>query len=136
MLISSSPPTMASISVDKLVNKLENPTIPLIYVKSTYVTIHAKQDIIKLNTASVNTNLICGTLGHLCLTLSPTVYATLLTIRFIPPPNPGATLVIPAGITGPEAASIGYAHFLATLDFNTFWNVDRALCQQLMGTIK
>ena len=43
--------------------------------------------------------------------------------------------VIPAGATGPESASIRYAHDTATLDFNTFANVDRTLRQQLLGAI-
>ena len=73
---------------------------------------------------------------HVCLTLFPTVYAILLTTRVIPPPNPGATPIIPAGATGPEAASIRYAHDAATLAFNTFHNVDHALCQQLLGAAK
>ena len=85
--------------------------------------------------ASVNTNLDCITLGHLCLTLSPTVYKTLSTTRVVPPPNPGAAPVIPAGATEPKAASIRYAHDAAILVFNTFHNVDRALCQQLLGAV-
>ena len=52
------------------------------------------------------------------------------------PPDSGVTPVIPAGATGPEAASISYAHDAATLAFNTFHNVDRALCQQLLGAVK
>ena len=88
------------------------------------------------NAASVTTNLGCSTLVHLCLTLSPTVYATLSTTRFIPPLNTGATPVIPAGATVPKALSIRYAHNAATLAFNTFSNVDRALRQQFLGDIK
>ena len=44
--------------------------------------------------------------------------------------------VIPAGVTGPEAASIRYAHDAATLAFNTFNNFDRALHQQLLGAVE
>ena len=93
-------------------------------------------EVLDSNAASVTANLGCGTLGHLCLTLSPTVYATLSTTRVVPPPNPGATPVIPAGATGPKAASIRYAHDAATLAFNTFNNVDFALRQQLIGAVK
>ena len=72
----------------------------------------------------------------MCLTLSPTIYATLSTTRVFPPLNPGVTPVIPTGTTGPEAASIRYAHDAATLAFNTFSNVDRALRQQLISAVK
>ena len=85
---------------------------------------------------SVTTNLGCGTLVHLCLTLSPTVYVILSTIRVDPHLNPGSTPVIPAGATRPKAASIRYVHNAATQDFNTFYNVDRALRQRLLGAIK
>ena len=56
--------------------------------------------------------------------------------RVVPTPNPGATPVIPSGTTGPEAASICYAHDTATLEFNTFNNIDRALCQKLLGAFE
>ena len=40
------------------------------------------------NAASVQSNLGCGTLGILFLTVSPAVYATLSTTKFVPPVNP------------------------------------------------
>ena len=86
--------------------------------------------------ASVTINLGGVTLGHLCLTLSPTIYATLLITIVVSPLNPGATPIIPAKATGPEAASIPYMHNAATLAFYTFSNVDRALRQQLLGAVK
>ena len=51
-------------------------------------------------------------------------------------PNPGATSVILASITRTKAASIHYDHDAATLALNTFWNVDRALQQQLLDAVK
>ena len=127
---------MVASSVDKLVKSFENPNIPPIDGEPTYATLHAMHELMNSNAASVTTNLVCGTLGHLCLTLSPTVYATLSTTRVVLPLNPGATPVIPAGATGPEAASIRYTHNAATLAFNTFSNVDRILRQQLMGAVE
>ena len=127
---------MAAPSVDKLVESFENPSIPPIEGEPMYATLHAMHGLLNSNVASFITNLGCGTIGHLCLTLSPTVYATLLTTRVVPPSNTGATPVIPEGATGPEAASICYTHDTATLAFNNFNNVDHALCQQLLGTIE
>ena len=127
---------MAATSVDKLINRFEIPTIPPIDGELTYLMICAMHKLINSNRASVNTNLGCGALRHLCRTLSPTVYATLLTTQVVSPPNPGATPVIPAGTTVPEAASICYAHDAATLAFNTFRNADHALHCQLMGAVK
>ena len=92
---------MAASSVDKLVESLENPNIPPIDGEPTYATLHAMQELLNSNAASVCTNLGCVNLGHLCLTLSPTVYITLPTTIVVVPLNPGATPVIPAGATGP-----------------------------------
>ena len=126
---------MAAPSVDKLVESFENPSIPPIDGKPTYAMLCDMHKLLNSNAASVNTNLGCVTLEYLCLTLSPTVYATLLTTRVAPPPNPGATPVILSGATGPKAASIRYAHNAATLKFRTFQNVDRVLRQQLLGAV-
>ena len=120
---------MAAPTVNKLVESFDNPHIPLIKGEPTYATLHGMHDLLNSNAASVATKLGCGTLGHLCLTLPPTVYATPLTTRVAPPLNPGAMPVILSVTTIPEAASIWYANDAARLDFNTFANVDRALRQ-------
>ena len=127
---------METPSVVKLFESFKNPNIPLIDGELTYATLHAMHKLLNSNAASVATNLGCGTLGHLCLTLSSTVYSTLLTKRVVPPINPVSTPVIPAGATKPEAASIRYAHDAATLAFNTFSNIDRALRQKLLGAVE
>ena len=69
---------MAATSVDKIVEIFENSTIPPIDSKPMYAKIHAMYELLNSNAASVNTNLGCDTLIYLCITLSPTVYATLL----------------------------------------------------------
>ena len=126
---------MAATSVNKLVKSFKNPAIPPIGGEPTYATIDTMHKLLNSNAASVNTNLGCGNLGNLCLTLSPTVYVTLLATRVVPPPNTGVTPVIPAGTTRPEAASIRYAYDAATLAFNTLRNVDCALRQKLLGAV-
>ena len=126
---------MAAPSVDKLAESFENPHIPTIDGEPTYATLHGMHDLLEFNAASVATNLGGGTLGHLFLTLSPTVYSTLSTTIVVVPLNTSTTPVIPAGATGPEAASIRYAHDTATLAFYTFLNVDCALRQQLLGFV-
>ena len=127
---------MAATSVNKLVDRFENPTIPPIDDKPTYATIHGMNKLLNSNAASGSTNLSYVTLGYLCLTHSPTVYSTLLKSWVFPYPNPRATPVILSGTTRTEAVSIRYNHDAAMLALNTFWNVDRALCQKLMGAVK
>ena len=97
---------MAATSVNNLVESFKNPTIPPIDGKTTYATIHALHELLNLNEVSVNTNIGCGTLRHLCLALSPTVYTTLSATRVVTPRNPVATPFILAGATGPKAESI------------------------------
>ena len=126
---------MAAPSVDKLAKSFEKPHIPLIDGEPTYATLHRMHKLLNSNALSFATNLGCGTLVHLCLTLPPTVYAAFLTTKVVVPVNPGATPVIPAGATGPEAASIRYTDDVATLAFNTFSNVDCALHQQLLSSV-
>ena len=48
---------MAAPYVDKLVESVENPSIPPIDGEPTYATFHAIQELLNLNVASVNTNL-------------------------------------------------------------------------------
>ena len=127
---------MAATFVDKLVKSFKRLMIPSINGKPTYVTIKAMHELLNSNAASVTTNLGCGKLVCLCLTLSPTVYTTLSAAWFVPPANPGAMPVIPTGTTRPKAASIRYAHNAATLAFKNFRNVDRALRQQLLGAVE
>ena len=58
------------------------------------------------NAVSVQSNLGCGTLGLLFLTVSPAVYATLSTTEFVPPDNPVPKPIIPTGSTGAAIANL------------------------------
>ena len=79
---------MAATSFDKLVKSFKNPTIPPIDGNPMYAKIHAMYKLLNWNAVSVNTNLGCGTLRHLCLTLPPTVYTNLSTTQVVPLPIP------------------------------------------------
>ena len=96
--------------------------------------IHSLHYFLNSNAASVNTNLGCVTMGNLCLTYTPTVYENLLATPVVPPPNTRAAPVIPAGAIGPGSAPLRYAHNAATIAFTMFQNMDRALCQQILGS--
>ena len=69
----------------------------------------------KLNSdaASVHSNLSDGALGLLYLTVSPTVYTTLLATPFFVPAKPGSEPIIPDGSTSPTIADLRYAFQLA-----------------------
>ena len=89
-------------AINKSVDGFTFPTIPPIVGTPTYNTI--AEVILKLNSnsASVQYNLSCGTLGLLQLTVSLAVYNILSSIAFIVPVNPGSVPIIPANSTGPN----------------------------------
>ena len=82
-------------AIKKIVDSFPFPTIPSIFGTPTYNTIAEVNLKLKSNSASVQSNLGCGTLGLLQLTVSPAVYNNLLYIPFIVPFNPGSKLKCP-----------------------------------------
>ena len=83
---------------------------PPIIVQPTYSSIHEIHQFLSSNAAYIQSNLGCGTLGLIYLTLSPSVYATLLATLLVPPPNPGATTTIPSTATASQTSSIRQAY--------------------------
>ena len=69
------------------------------------------------NAASVQSNLGCGMLGLLFLTVLPAVYAALSTTAFVLPVNPEPKPSIPTGSTGTVIADLQYHHTEATKIF-------------------
>ena len=63
-------------SIDKIVDGFPFPTIPPIFGTPTYNIIAEFNFKLNSNSASVQSNLSCGTLGLLLLTVSPAVYNT------------------------------------------------------------
>ena len=99
-------------SIEKIVDRFLFSTINPIIGTPDYesiVDIHLK---LNYNSASVQSNLGCGTLGLLFLTVSPAVYATLSTTTFVPPVNPGPEPSIPTGLTSDVIADLRYHHTL------------------------
>ena len=64
-------------AIEKIVDSFPFPTIPPIVGTPTYNTIAEVNLKLNSNSASVQSNLGCGTLGLLQLTVSPAVYNTL-----------------------------------------------------------
>ena len=82
-------------SINKILEAVPHSSIPPIIGQPTYYSTHEIHQFLSSNAASVQSNLGCGTMGLIYLTLSPTVYATLSATLFVPPPNPGDTATIP-----------------------------------------
>ena len=122
------------LSIEKIVDRFPFPTIDPIVGTPKYESnadIHLK---LNSNTASVQSNIKYGTLGLLFLTVSPTVYATLSTIVFVPPGNPGPYPIILVSATGTAIADLRYHHAESTKIFTEYKNTDKSLRQLLVAS--
>ena len=114
-------------AIDKILDGFPFPTIPPIVGTPTYNTITKVNLKLNPNAASVQSNLGCGTLGLLQLTVSPAVYNTLSSIVFIVPVIPGSEPIILANSTGPQITKLRYAFNTASALFNAYDRTDKAL---------
>ena len=85
--------------IERIVGGFPFPTIDPIIGTPDYESIADIHLKLNLNAASVQSNLGCGMLGLLFLTVLPAVYTTLYTTAFVPPVNPGPKPRIPTGIS-------------------------------------
>ena len=116
-----------STTIDKIVYGFPFQTIPPIVGTPTYNTIAEVNLKLNSNPASIQSNLGCGTLGLLQLTVSPAVYNTFLSNAFIVPINPGSVLIISANSTGAQITKPRYAFDTASALFNKYDRTDKAL---------
>ena len=114
-------------SINKIVDGFPFPTIDPIIGTSDYESIADIHLKLNSNVASVQSNLGCGTLGLLFLTVLPAVYVTLSTTTFVLPVNPGPEPSIPIGATGAVIANLRYCHTESTKNFTEYENTDKAL---------
>ena len=98
--------------------------------------------LIELNTylnscsASVHSNLGCGTLGHLLLTALPAVYTLLSATTFVVPTNHGSTFTIPT--PAPESAIIAALtreHTENLRVWKTYTDTDKDCKKKLLGLV-
>ena len=114
-------------SIDNIVDGFPFPTIPPIVGNPTYNTIAEVNLKLNSNSASVESNLGCGTLGLLQLTVSPAVYNTLSSTTFIMPINTRSVPIISANSTGAQITEIRYAFNTAAALFNEYDRTDKVL---------
>ena len=107
-------------TIDKIGDGFPFPTISTIIGAPNYETIAEVHLKLKSNAASVQSNLGCGTLGLLHLTVSPDFYATLSAMDFIAPVNPGSETTITLIASAPQITNMQYNHDVATTVFNEY----------------
>ena len=122
-------------SINKILEAMPHSSIPPIIGQPTYSYIHEIHQYLSSNAAFNQSNLGCGTLGLIYLTLSLTVYATLSATLFVPPPNPGATATIPSTTTATQTSSICQAHDESQEVFKEYDNTDKALKKLLISSV-
>jgi hypothetical protein len=116
------------------------PTIKLTPISTatnppTYATLRAAQTQLNANAASIPSHGGDGLHGHVALTLSPTEYAALSDIPFIPPVNPPQMLDHPAGLTNHQITELNRLHGIACSVFRTYNEVDKALRTQIIDAV-
>ena len=122
-------------AIDKIVDGFPFPTIPPVVGTPTYNTIAEVDLKLNSNSASFQSNLGCGTLGLLQLTVLPDIYNTFSSIASIVPVNPGSVPIIPSNSNGAQITELRYAFDTASALFNEYDRTDKALQQILFSTI-
>ena len=121
-------------SIEKIVDGFPFPTIDPIIGTTDYESIADFHLKLNSNAVSVQSNLGCGTLGLLFLTVSPAVYTTLSTTVFVLPVNPVPEPIVPTGSTSAAIANLRYHHTESTKIFTEYKNRDKALRQLLLAS--
>ena len=86
--------------------------------------------------ASVHSNLGCGTLGHLPLTSPPTVYALLSTTTFFVPTNPGFTVQLATPAPAADVISaLTREHAENLRVWKTYTGTDKVCKQKLLSLV-
>ena len=111
------------------------PTIPPVVGTATYNTIAEVNLNLNSNSVYVQSNLGCGTLGLLQLTVPPTVYNTLSVTPFVVPVNPGSVPIIPSNSPSAQITELRYAFDTAAALFNEYDRTDKALQQIILSTV-
>ena len=114
-------------AINNIVDGFSFTTIPPIIGTPTYNTIAEVNLKLNSNSAYFQSNLGCGALGLLQLTVSPAVYNTLLSIPFIVPVNPGSVPIIPANSTGAKITELSYDFDTASALLNEYDRTNKAL---------
>ena len=121
--------------IDKIVDIFPFPTISTIIGAPNYETIAEVHLRLNSNATSVQSNLGCGTLGLLHLTVYPAVYATLSATAFIAPVKPNSKPTITLIASGPQITNLRCAYDVATAVFNNYDRTKKALRKMLIAAV-
>lgn len=120
-------------TVDKLIEAFPIQTLTKIVGVPTYQSIKIANDELSKNAATIPTTRGGGTLGHVGITVSPTIYATLSATPFNAPTTPTAPVL--TGMTGPQIAAANRAFDKAKTEFAEHNLLQNALKRMLIAAI-
>ena len=120
-------------SVEKVIESFPIPVLTRISGQLTYEKLREVNKELNANAASVASARGGGAHGHLALTVSPTVYATLSATPFTAPVMP--TRGNPAGMTGPQIENANRIYDAAITEYTTYVNLQKALRKQLIAAV-
>lgn len=120
------------LTAEKIVAVFPHATLTPIIGIPTYESIRELNLQLSANAAAVPSNLGCGTLGLIYLTVTPTVYATLSPDTFIPPVNPGSA---PASTSSAISQTRLHTYKTNLALYEEYISTDAALKKQLLAAV-
>ena len=120
-------------TVDSLIEGFPKATPTKISGLPTYETIKRLNDDISANAASVHTDLGGGNHGHLGLTVSPTIYATVSGTPYTAPTSPAPPAL--TGLTGPQITAANRRYDSDKKKFAEFVALQNALKKQILASV-
>ena len=112
-----------------------NPSLTPIIGLPTYAAIAELHLLLNQNAASVDSDLGGGQHGHLALTVSAAVYATISAIPFVAPINPGPHPIQAPGATAAQIAEANRIHDATLRVWRQYQATDKALKQLLLQAV-
>ena len=120
-------------TVDKLIEAFPIQVLTKIAGVPTYQTIKVINDELSKNAATIPTTRGGGALGHVGITVSPTIYATLSTSAFTAPICPTSPVL--TGLTGPQISAANRAYDKGKTEFAEYTLLQNALKRMLIAAV-
>ena len=121
-------------TVEKYIETFPIPILLRITGTPMYDNVKTINEELNVNATSIVTTRGGGAHGHLALTISPAVYATLSNTFFTPPALPPA--VVTAGHSGSQIAELNRVYDKEKAEFHSYVNLQNALKKQLIAAIE
>ena len=120
-------------TIDKPIETFQIPSLTKIVGMPIYETIKIINDELSTNAATIPTTLGGGNLGHVAITVSPTIYATLSNTPFVAPTAPNPPNL--TGMTAPQISAANRAYDKLLQTFQEYNLLQNALKNMLIAAV-